>query len=436
MDRLIPDIPRFYTGLAEWLGCMMILFTVPRRVSRTAFAALSSAVLAVLCGFLILTVDAPPGLAWIACMAAAVLIMFGFITGCADMTVVASVYCTSGAFLCAEFAAALEWQLHTWFSYITGLNPAGSVIILACIYAAVFLTVFRILRSQLSAEYMSRITWKEAVSFLLIALITFIFSNVSFFLNNTPFSGQVMVDIFTIRTLVDLGGLAILFSFQSRLSELITQEELASVRHVLSSQYEQYRNYQESEEMLHMMQHDLKHQIEGLRALDDKAQREEWIDHMSDVLEEWRLPHRTGNAVFDTILAAKLRKARTLGIRITCVADGSLLDKLHVADICTIFGNAIDNAMESVVQIEDEEKRLIHISVTSRNGFIFIGVENILGTEIREASGTLLTTKADKASHGYGMKGIRYAVEKYGGNVSHKIENGWFMLNILIPMTR
>ena len=435
MDRFIPDIPRLYTGIAEWLGCMMILLIVPRRIGRAVFAVISASVLCILCAFLVFTVDAPAGPAWIACMAAAVLIMFGFITGCGDISVIASIYLTSGAFLAAEFAAALEWQLHTWFSFVTDLSQAGSMLLLFLIYTGVFFILFRIIRPQLTEEYLKRLTWKDAAAFLIIAVMTFTFSNVSFFLSNTPFSGQVMVDIFTIRTLVDLGGIAILFNYQSRLSELISQEEVASLRHVLSSQYEQYRYYQESEEMLHMMQHDLKHQIEGLRAVTDETQREKWIDQMSDTLDDWWLPHRTGNAVFDTILSAKLRKARTLGIRITCVADGSLLDKLHVTDICTIFGNAIDNAMESVVQIEEEEKRLIHISVTSRNGFLFIGIENILGTEIREEDGSLLTTKADKASHGYGMKGIQYAVGKYGGNVSHKIKNGWFVLNILIPLS-
>ena len=74
------------------------------------------------------------------------------------------------------------------------------------------------------------------------------------------------------------------------------------MRHVLSSQYEQFRNYQESEEMLHMMQHDLKHQIEGLRGETNEQKREAWLDKIENELDKWWLPQRTGNAVFDTIL--------------------------------------------------------------------------------------------------------------------------------------
>ena len=58
------------------------------------------------------------------------------------------------------------------------------------------------------------------------------------------------------------------------------------MRHVLSSQYEQFRNYQESEEMLHMMQHDLKHQIEGLRGETNEQKREAWLDKIENELDK------------------------------------------------------------------------------------------------------------------------------------------------------
>ena len=273
-----------------------------------------------------------------------------------------------------------------------------------------------------------------AAAVLLIALLTFVFSNLSFFLAGSPFSGRVAEDIYTIRTLADGMGIAVLLGFQSRISELLTQKELYSMRHVLDSQYEQFRNYQESEEMLHMMQHDLKHQLNGLRGETDEEKRAAWLDWMENELNKWWIPQRTGNPVFDTILAATLRKARQLDVRITCVADGALLGRMHVADICTIFGNALDNAMESVVMIPEPEKRLIHVSVSAQKKFIFINISNTLGTALIESPDGLVTTKKDKKKHGYGIKGIRYAVGKYNGNVSYKAEDGWFRLNILIPM--
>ena len=404
--ELINDIPRLYTGLAEWAGCLVVLLICRRKVRTVPFIAISAAAAVIQCGFLMVTADIEAGIVWILVMAAAFFLMFLYVFLCADVSTKGAVYGTVAAFLHAELAASLEWQLHFWLLRRIPLGSAFSVLLLVTVYLIVFSLFYYLSRRHITEEFINGLTWKEVTSISILMLFVFAFSNLSFFLSGSPFSGRVQEDIFAIRTLADGFGIAVYWGFQINISELLTQKELYAMRHVLSSQYEQFRNYQESDEMLHMMQHDLKHQIE----------------------------QRTGNAVFDTILSAKLRKARQLDVRITCVADGALLNKLHVTDICTIFGNALDNALESVVMIPDPQKRLIHVSVSAQKNFIFINIANTLGTDLIESEDSLLTTKEDKKNHGYGLKGIRYAVGKYGGHVTYKAEDGWFRLNILIPM--
>ena len=414
--ELINDIPRLYTGLAEWAGCLVVLLICRRKVRTVPFIAISAAAAVIQCGFLMVTADIEAGIVWILVMAAAFFLMFLYVFLCADVSTKGAVYGTVAAFLHAELAASLEWQLHFWLLRRIPLGSAFSVLLLVTVYLIVFSLFYYLSRRHITEEFINGLTWKEVTSISILMLFVFAFSNLSFFLSGSPFSGRVQEDIFAIRTLADGFGIAVYWGFQINISELLTQKELYAMRHVLSSQYEQFRNYQESDEMLHMMQHDLKHQIEGLRGETNEQKQ------------------RTGNAVFDTILSAKLRKARQLDVRITCVADGALLNKLHVTDICTIFGNALDNALESVVMIPDPQKRLIHVSVSAQKNFIFINIANTLGTDLIESEDSLLTTKEDKKNHGYGLKGIRYAVGKYGGHVTYKAEDGWFRLNILIPM--
>ena len=64
---------------------------------------------------------------------------------------------------------------------------------------------------------------------------------------------------------------------------------------------------------------------------------------------------KTGNGVLDTLLTNASLKCSRHDITFTCVADGSLLNDLYVMDICTILGNALDNAIECEVLIEDKE---------------------------------------------------------------------------------
>lgn len=432
--ELINDIPRLYTGIAEWAGCLVVLLNCRRKVQTMPFILISAAALVIQCGFLMMTANIGAGVVWVLIMFAAFCLMCLYIFLCADFSVKGAVYGGAAAVLHAEFAASLEWQMHCWLLTHIPISAALSALLLAGVYAAVFALFFYLARRHITEDFVKSLTWKEATVIFILMLFMFAFSNLSFFLTGSPFSGRGQEDIFAIRTLADGFGIAVFWGFQINVSELLTQKELYAMRHVLSSQYDQFRYYQESEEMIHMMQHDLKHQIEGLRGETNEQMREAWLDRIEKDLDKWWLPQRTGNAVFDTILSAKLRRARQLDVRVTCVADGALLNRLHVTDICTIFGNALDNALESVVMIPDPQKRLIHVSVSAQKNFIFINIANTLGTDIIESEDSLLTTKRDKKNHGYGLKGIRYAAGKYGGHVVYKAEGGWFRLNILIPM--
>ena len=135
----------------------------------------------------------------------------------------------------------------------------------------------------------------------------------------------------------------------------------------------------------------------------------------------------------DTLIAGKMMNCRANNIKITCVADGDILDFMHVADICTIFGNSLDNAIESVTMIEDPEKRLIHLTISQKKNFVLIQINNYCENHITMKNGYPVTTKADKADHGFGLKSIRYTVEKYHGTLTFDLKDNWFELKMLIP---
>lgn len=63
---------------------------------------------------------------------------------------------------------------------------------------------------------------------------------------------------------------------------------------------------------------------------------------------------------------------REVGIILNCMADGACLDFMDAVDIYTIFGNALDNAIESVSKLEDPEQRMISVMVFSRADLIFL----------------------------------------------------------------
>lgn len=432
---LYQDIPRIYTALAEWGACFTYLYMMKKgRVKSVPFIVGSMAVLMIQSVFLIVTGDLPD-LFWIPCMGISVAIMYGFLLLGGGMTPLGAGYCCARAFVLAEFVASLQWQIVSSFQ-ASGFNCLWlQVVITVVVYMLCFYINIKLEKNFLTQDYLQQMTIKEVVAAALMAVAVFAFSNLSFLYNKIPFTSTKRADIFSIRTLVDFGGMAILHAYQSRISEYIAENELSAMNVILKSQYDQYRNYQDSLDLIQMKYHDLKHQITGLRAETDEDRRKQWIDAMEEEVSAFENLNKTGNQVLDTILAAKIFHCRKNHIKITCVADGKLLDFMHVTDLCSIFGNALDNAIEHVVMIPEEEKRLIHLTVSAKKGFVLIKIENYCESNIEKNENHLITsTKSDQRNHGFGLKSIKTAAEKYGGIVDFGTNQNWFELKILLGL--
>lgn len=432
MRETFSDIPRLYTALAEWSACIIYIVILKRRFSLGKTVSISIAALIIQSVILVLTGDSPI-LLWVPFMLLAVGCMYLFLHICCDISVANVSYCCIRAFLLAEFAASLEWQLYYYLAINRGYNNICiQAIFLGVVYGAVFTTGGFLEKNALEG-YNYQITKKELWSALSIVVLSFSFSNLSYLYSNTPFSGKFATDIFNARTLIDLVGVSALYAYQSRIIELNMKTELYSINSVLKSQYNHYLQYKESIDLINCKYHDIKHQITALRNEKDLEKRGEWLDAMENELQMYEAINYTGNSVLDTILTGKTMYCQKHNISLTCIADGTLLNSIHVTDICTIFGNALDNAIESVIMLQDVEKRLIHLSVTGKKNFIFISVENYCDKDLKIEGNLPLTTKHDKVNHGYGMKSMRYSVKKYNGTMSFEVKQNWFVLKILIP---
>lgn len=109
---------------------------------------------------------------------------------------------------------------------------------------------------------------------------------------------------------------------------------------------------------------------------------------------------------------------------------------MHVSDVYSLFGNAIDNAIEAVSKVDKREKRTVSLMVRESRGMVYIGLENGYTGTIEFEDGLPVTTKQDKRFHGFGTKSIRNVVEKYGGTMVINASDNIFRLNILLPVPK
>lgn len=431
---LYQDIPRIYTAIAEWGACLVYLYMLKREKMKSAHFLIGALLmLTVQCVFLTVTGNVSEVL-WIPCMAIAVAMMYVFLLLGGNMKPLGAGYCCARAFVLAEFVASLQWQIVSIVQAQGTQSIWVEILITIVVFGGCFAIDIYLEKDFLKQDYLQQMTVKEVAAAAIMAVTIFSFSNLSFLNENAPFASKERADIFSMRTLVDFGGIAILHAYQSRISEYVAEKELSAMNVILKSQYDQYRNYQDSLDLIQMKYHDLKHQITALRAESDEEKRKKWIDAMEEEVSAFENMSKTGNQVLDTILAAKIFHCRKNHIQITCVADGKLLDFMHVTDLCSVFGNALDNAIEHVIMIPEAEKRLIHLTVSAKKSFVFIKIENYCEDKIQKNENDLITTtKADQQNHGFGLKSIRTVVEKYNGSVDFGVNQNWFELKILLP---
>ncbi|WP_346906739.1 ATP-binding protein [Faecalicatena orotica] len=434
INLILPDIPRLYTALAEWLACILCILEMKRRINGWKLALTSAGALILQAAFLTLT----KGLGdfwWILCMAAAVGLMYLFLFRCCDTHLRDIGYYCVRAFVIAELAASLEWQIDCYFYYTMNWQAGWlRVLLLVVIYAAVFFTAWVLYRKTTSGEDGLQITSKELTACIIIGLAVFLMSNLGFVSNSTPFAGHQTAEIFNVRTLIDLGGAAILYAYHIQRIDLRTKLELESVQNILHNQYIQYQQSQEAMDIINYKYHDLKHHIIALKSEGNDQKRNEYLDKMEEEIQHYEAQNKTGNQVLDTLLTSKNLYCLKNQISMTSVVDGSSFGFMDVMDICSIFGNALDNAIECEKKIADPEKRLIHVSAFTQKNFLIIRFENYYEGVLTFDEQLPVTTKKEPQFHGYGLKSLRYTVRKSGGEVDVSTQDNWFNLKILIPL--
>ncbi|MFS0863959.1 ATP-binding protein [Fredinandcohnia sp. 179-A 10B2 NHS] len=433
MNDVLPDIPRLYTALAEWLACIVYISILAKKLTGWRLVVFSSGALIVQSVFLVLTKDLSI-VFWIPSMVTAMGMMFLLIYLSCDISMIEAGYFSVRAFVAAEFVASLEWQVHFFFWKGEKNDIFLELLLLFFVYAILFVSIWMLERRHIPTEKKLNIRVREFWSTVITGAAVFGISNLSFVTSRTPFSGQYAQEILNIRTLVDLGGLSILYAYHLQINELRTRHELKAVQDILQNQYAQYQLSKESIEIINYKYHDLKNQIIALRAEENTDKRNEFLEKMENEIKFYEAQNKTGNHVLDTVLTSKNLHCIKNDITLTCVADGKLLNGMDVVDICTIFGNALDNAIEYVQQINEIEKRLIHVSVFTQKKFLMIRFENYFEGELKLEAGLPVTTKKDSFNRGYGLKSIRYTVQKYDGVVSVVKKDNWFELKILMPL--
>lgn len=216
--------------------------------------------------------------------------------------------------------------------------------------------------------------------------------------------------------------------------EVDWQVQAETERRLRRQMQEQYDLSRVNVELINRKCHDLKHQVAALRLERDPSAQEEGLRSIEQAVMIYDSVAQTGNEVLDTVLTQQSLICEQDHISWTCMADGKLLDFMTPVDLYTLFGNALDNAIESVRQIGDPQRRTVAVTVCRQHGAALIQIENYFSHAITVENGLPVTTKQDAEQHGYGLKSISDIAARYGGLARVQTDDDIFILSILLPL--
>lgn len=118
-----------------------------------------------------------------------------------------------------------------------------------------------------------------------------------------------------------------------------------------------YEMSKESIAVVNQHYHDMKHQLMILSTMSDEDKRKAKLQDMESKIAAYDAVVRTGNEYLDTVLTEKKLTCQSNQISMSCIADGSQLAFMDELDLYTLFGNALDNAIEANRKISNVHER-------------------------------------------------------------------------------
>ena len=369
------------------------------------------------------------------------------------------VLCTEiGKVVCVDL---IMQPAYAWFSRL----PAwGITLAWATISQLVALGALVIARRWALAPGTDLLSWRQGLCILLPIVPYMLVRSSSYMYDMSDL--QLYWNVVLVSLFLSISTIVIIVANAHSLSAQIEKNELIRMQSLLREQHVQYQAHKRASETVRRQYHDLKHYVAELEALqlgdDGKKSAEElraFTGRLRKELEGYDAHIETGNEVLDIVLTEKREACHAQGIRPVFYTDASCLSFMNAFDICAIFGNLLDNAIEaagcvsrehaeqggskSAANAEDRggeaaenvSKPEVHLTVRPSRGLILIQCRNPYRGELhsqerwpgrrgRVGKGQdLATTKEDTDNHGFGLKNVQAVAERYGGSLSwHTVE--------------
>lgn len=255
------------------------------------------------------------------------------------------------------------------------------------------------------------------VSSVIVGLNMLLACGLSFYLNQ-----HILTIVFLIGIELLLEGSVQITNLHYKKNNLRLKEEM--MLHQFDEIKEMYLN-------MRGWRHDYHNHVQVLKAYLVAGNTESARNYLNDIEHELGKVDtfvKSGNLMVDAVLNSKLTIALASKIKVDC--DVFLPEILFIedADICTLLGNVLDNAIEACNGLEEA---FIRIYMVMRKNQLYLSVQNSSDDKLIKNKDKFISTK--RGNHGLGLKRVDMVVKKHGGFLYLSKEPGVFGIEISIP---
>lgn len=344
------------------------------------------------------------------------------------------VLCTEvGKILCVDFfMQPLQGIFSSW-------APVAVTLVWAAVSQLVALGCLLLVSHWVFNGSMNRLSGAQSL-FVLLPLVPYAYVRNSECLYNMH-NSAVYWNMVWMTVLLSVVTLLVIVGNAHNLSQLVEKNEYIRMQSLLKEQHAQYMALKGADETMRRRYHDLKHYLNELEALRvspdvaDAAELGEFAARLREELAPYERDIETGNQILDVLLAEKRAACLNKGIRPVFYADGRDLGFVSSFDLCAIFGNLLDNAIEATEALKGEAPHEVLVDIRRSRGLVVVQCRNAYDGNLRsDERGDFATTKRDAEEHGYGLKSVRTTAEAYGGSMSVTTDGGVFAVTVILPV--
>ena len=275
------------------------------------------------------------------------------------------------------------------------------------------------------------IGWKYRIAFIIweVLMITITYMPV---MNGVSGRQQIKYMEYEIGVIMLSMGLVVPFLFTTIISRRYAVEKTLIQEDYISAELDYINQYKKNQTETRAFRHDIINNLSVLSTMHSEKKYDAIEEYLSSLLENisaMSLPYKTGDEMLNCIVGMKSAKMEEEGIKLS--VDGTIDGGLGMkpVDVCSIFANALDNAIEACQLITDDMEKWISLSLNKTNESIFIKLSNTMTTEDN-------VSNKENSLHGYGIQNMKATISRYGGIGKVETDDNIFTLSIRIPIIR